>query len=53
MGLLCACPPVQVAVGRREFLSVFGNDYKTIDGTGNGRTGGADTPSPGAARAAP
>ncbi|NXK44333.1 GALE epimerase, partial [Chauna torquata] len=24
----------QVAVGRREFLSVFGNDYKTIDGTG-------------------
>ncbi|KAM6335163.1 UDP-glucose 4-epimerase isoform 3-T3 [Alca torda] len=24
----------QVAVGRREFLSVFGNDYKTHDGTG-------------------
>ncbi|XP_068514162.1 UDP-glucose 4-epimerase [Anas acuta] len=24
----------QVAVGRREFLSVFGNDYETIDGTG-------------------
>ncbi|NXI47736.1 GALE epimerase, partial [Galbula dea] len=24
----------QVAVGRREFLSVFGNDYKTEDGTG-------------------
>ncbi|XP_041316808.1 UDP-glucose 4-epimerase isoform X2 [Pyrgilauda ruficollis] len=24
----------QVAVGRREFLSVFGNDYKTDDGTG-------------------
>lgn len=29
-----ACPSVQVAVGRREFLSVFGNDYETIDGTG-------------------
>ena len=24
----------QVAIGRREFLSVFGNDYKTVDGTG-------------------
>lgn len=24
----------QVAVGRREFLSVFGNDYSTKDGTG-------------------
>jgi UDP-glucose 4-epimerase len=24
----------QVAVGRREFLSVYGNDYKTPDGTG-------------------
>jgi UDP-glucose 4-epimerase len=24
----------QVAVGRREFLTVFGNDYNTIDGTG-------------------
>ncbi|NXG72403.1 GALE epimerase, partial [Baryphthengus martii] len=24
----------QVAVGRREFLSVFGSDYKTDDGTG-------------------
>ncbi|XP_064028966.1 UDP-glucose 4-epimerase isoform X1 [Pogoniulus pusillus] len=24
----------QVAVGRREFLSVFGSDYKTEDGTG-------------------
>merc|ERR1711920_768816 len=24
----------QVAVGRREFLSVFGNDYNTVDGTG-------------------
>ena len=24
----------QVAVGKREFLSVFGNDYDTIDGTG-------------------
>ena len=24
----------QVAVGRREFLSVFGNDYNTPDGTG-------------------
>ncbi|NXU01264.1 GALE epimerase, partial [Buphagus erythrorhynchus] len=24
----------QVAVGRREFLSVFGNDYQTDDGTG-------------------
>ncbi|MCP3697425.1 MAG: UDP-glucose 4-epimerase GalE, partial [Aliivibrio sp.] len=23
----------QVAVGRREFLSVFGNDYPTVDGT--------------------
>ncbi len=24
----------QVAVGRREFLQVFGNDYDTVDGTG-------------------
>jgi UDP-glucose 4-epimerase len=24
----------QVAVGRREFLTVFGNDYSTPDGTG-------------------
>merc|ERR1719330_1007755 len=24
----------QVSVGRREFLSVFGNDYNTPDGTG-------------------
>ncbi|XP_047249186.1 UDP-glucose 4-epimerase isoform X1 [Girardinichthys multiradiatus] len=24
----------QVAVGRRPFLSVFGNDYETVDGTG-------------------
>lgn len=24
----------QVAVGRREFLTVFGNDYETTDGTG-------------------
>ncbi|XP_044280606.1 UDP-glucose 4-epimerase isoform X2 [Varanus komodoensis] len=24
----------QVAVGRREYLSVFGNDYNTVDGTG-------------------
>ncbi len=24
----------QVAVGRQEFLSVFGNDYETADGTG-------------------
>ncbi|MEH6532786.1 MAG: UDP-glucose 4-epimerase GalE [Photobacterium frigidiphilum] len=24
----------QVAVGRREFLSVFGDDYPTVDGTG-------------------
>ncbi len=24
----------QVAVGRREFLSVYGNDYPTVDGTG-------------------
>ncbi len=24
----------QVAVGRREMLHVFGNDYKTVDGTG-------------------
>ncbi len=24
----------QVAIGKREYLSVFGNDYKTIDGTG-------------------
>lgn len=24
----------QVAIGRRKQLSVFGNDYKTIDGTG-------------------
>lgn len=28
--------PSQVAIGRREYLSVFGNDYDTIDGTGNG-----------------
>lgn len=25
---------IQVAVGRREFLSVFGGDYDTADGTG-------------------
>ena len=24
----------QVAAGRREILSIFGNDYDTIDGTG-------------------
>jgi UDP-glucose 4-epimerase len=24
----------QVAVGRRDYLQVFGNDYKTVDGTG-------------------
>ena len=24
----------QVAAGRREKLSIFGNDYETIDGTG-------------------
>jgi len=24
----------QTAIGRREFLSVFGGDYKTVDGTG-------------------
>jgi UDP-glucose 4-epimerase len=24
----------QVAVGRREYLTVFGNDYDTVDGTG-------------------
>ena len=24
----------QVAVGKREFLNVWGNDYKTVDGTG-------------------
>lgn len=24
----------QVAIGRREFLTVFGNDYNTLDGTG-------------------
>lgn len=24
----------QVAIGRREFLSVFGSDYDTVDGTG-------------------
>ena len=24
----------QVAVGKREFLSIFGNDYPTVDGTG-------------------
>ncbi|NXX33745.1 GALE epimerase, partial [Nicator chloris] len=29
----------QVAVGRREFLSVFGNDYETDDGTGASRDG--------------
>ncbi len=29
------CPYItQVAVGKREFLSVFGNDYATHDGTG-------------------
>jgi UDP-glucose 4-epimerase len=26
----------QVAVGRRKFLTVFGQDYKTHDGTGVG-----------------
>lgn len=53
-GVLTAGPSVQVAVGRREFLSVFGNDYKTDDGTGASRSGGSrDTPSPGAAIAAP
>lgn len=39
---LCSCspvpcptaPPEQVAVGRREQVSVFGNDYNTPDGTG-------------------
>ena len=25
---------VQVAVGRREFLAIFGTDYPTPDGTG-------------------
>ncbi|NWX33103.1 GALE epimerase, partial [Notiomystis cincta] len=40
----------QVAVGRREFLSVFGNDYKTDDGTGESRDGGiVDSRSPGPA----
>ena len=24
----------QVAVGKREFLTIFGNDYPTKDGTG-------------------
>ena len=24
----------QVAVGKREYLNVWGNDYKTVDGTG-------------------
>ncbi|KAJ6655597.1 hypothetical protein lerEdw1_004949 [Lerista edwardsae] len=24
----------QVAVGRREYLNIFGNDYETVDGTG-------------------
>lgn len=43
-GVLTAGPSVQVAVGRREFLSVFGNDYKTDDGTGASRSGGAGTP---------
>ncbi|NXU77671.1 GALE epimerase, partial [Oreotrochilus melanogaster] len=33
-GALVDLSPVQVAVGRREFLKVFGNDYKTEDGTG-------------------
>ncbi|NXH95239.1 GALE epimerase, partial [Pachycephala philippinensis] len=38
----------QVAVGRREFLSVFGNDYKTDDGTGASRDGGiSDSQIPG------
>lgn len=26
--------PPQVAIGRRKFLNVFGNDYDTLDGTG-------------------
>ena len=26
---------LQVAVGRRPHLNVFGNDYNTFDGTGN------------------
>lgn len=50
------CPSVQVAVGRREFLSVFGNDYKTDDGTGASRDTGSlgwggiwDSQSPGPA----
>uniref|UniRef100_A0A2K5PH43 UDP-glucose 4-epimerase n=1 Tax=Cebus imitator TaxID=2715852 RepID=A0A2K5PH43_CEBIM len=30
----------QVAIGRREALNVFGNDYDTEDGTGEPRTGG-------------
>ncbi|NXF11992.1 GALE epimerase, partial [Smithornis capensis] len=34
----------QVAVGRREFLSVFGNDYKTDDGTG--KSWNAELPCP-------
>lgn len=29
----------QVAIGRREALNVFGNDYDTEDGTGEPRTG--------------
>ncbi|KAH0631140.1 hypothetical protein JD844_005292 [Phrynosoma platyrhinos] len=29
---LCKAEPV--AVGRREYLNVFGNDYSTVDGTG-------------------
>ncbi|XP_046759576.1 UDP-glucose 4-epimerase isoform X4 [Gallus gallus] len=28
------CKAEKVAVGRQEFLSVFGNDYETADGTG-------------------
>lgn len=25
----------QVAVGKREILNIFGNDYDTVDGTGS------------------
>uniref|UniRef100_A0A668AM16 UDP-glucose 4-epimerase n=1 Tax=Myripristis murdjan TaxID=586833 RepID=A0A668AM16_9TELE len=28
------CKAEKVAIGRRKFLSVFGNDYDTVDGTG-------------------
>lgn len=35
-------PLYQVAIGRREVLNIFGNDYNTEDGTGEPRNGGPE-----------